>query len=429
MGRHPEVSKDPERSRGVSVEILAVGTELLLGQLVDTNSAHIAKSLADAGVDVFATHAVGDNRQRIAAAMRAALDRADGMITSGGLGPTIDDLTKEAACDALGVGTEVHEPSLQTMEGLFARLGRVMQDNNRKQAEVPRGSVVMSNPHGTAPGFIALRTDGKFIASMPGVPREMKPMLREQLIPWLRERFDLHSAIYTRVLHTINIAESEIDHRIGDLFGSLENPKIAVLAHDYRCDVKIMAKADSPEAAQTLIEPVEQDLLRRLNGHVYGIDDQSLPGTIHDILQRENLTVAVAESCTGGAIDAELTSVAGSSKSFMGGVVAYENSIKRDILGVEQQTLERFGAVSEETALEMARGVRTRLHANIGIATTGIAGPSGGSSEKPVGLVWLAISRDGNERAVRLDLVGDRAAIQRRATVAALAFLWRTLQS
>lgn len=410
------------------VEIVAVGTELLLGQLVDTNSAHIARSLADAGVDVFATHAVGDNRARIAAAMRAALERADGVITSGGLGPTVDDLTKEAVCDALGVGTEVHEPSVRAMEALFARLGRVMQANNRKQAEVPRGSVVLANANGTAPGFIALRADGKFVASMPGVPREMKPMLRDQLIPWLRERFALRDAIYTRVIHTLNIAESEIDHRIGDLFGSLENPKIAVLAHDYRCDVKIMAKAGSAAAARALIAPVEEDLLQRLSGHVYGTDEQSLPGAIHDILQRENLTLAVAESCTGGAIDAELTSVAGSSKSFTGGVVAYDNSVKREILGVDPGTLERFGAVSEQTAIEMARGVRARLKADVGIATTGIAGPTGGTAEKPVGLVWLAISRDGDERAVRLDLLGDRAAIQRRATVAALAFLWRALQ-
>lgn len=409
------------------VEILSVGTELLLGQLVDTNSAYIARSLADAGVDVYATHSVGDNRERIAQAMRAALERADGLITSGGLGPTIDDVTKEAACDSLGCDTELHEPSLRFMEELFARLGRVMHENNRKQAELPRGARVMPNANGTAPGFIALRPDGKFIASMPGVPREMKPMLHGELIPWLRERFHLREAIYTRVLHTLNIAESEIDHRIDDLFRTLENPKIAVLAHDYRCDVKIMAKAGSEEQAHRLIAPVEEDLRRRLSGHIYATDQTTLPGAIHEILQREKMTLAAAESCTGGAISAELTSVAGSSQSYVGGIVAYDNSVKIAQLGVREETLQRYGAVSEETALEMARGVRTHLHAGIGIATTGIAGPSGGSPEKPVGLVWLAIAREGVERAIRLDLVGDRAAIQRRATVAALGFLWRSL--
>lgn len=411
-----------------SVEILAVGTELLLGQLVDTNSRSIARSLADCGIDVYATHAVGDNRERIAAAMRDALERADGLITTGGLGPTIDDVTKEAACDALAVDTEPHEPSLRAMEALFERLGRVMQENNRKQAQLPRGAVVLPNANGTAPGFVAFRPDGKFIACMPGVPREMKPMLREQLLPWLRERFGVTQAIYTRVLHTIGIAESEIDHRIDDVFRSLENPKIAVLAHDYRCDVKIMAKAPSPQQARTLIEPVEADLLQRLSGHVYAVDDRTLPGAIHALLQQSRQTVAVAESCTGGSICAELTSVSGSSQSFVGGVVAYGNSVKTGVLGVAQTTLDRVGAVSEETAVEMAEGVRSHLNAQIGIATTGIAGPEGGSPEKPIGLVWLALSSTSGPRTTRLELTGDRAAIQRRATVAALGMLWGFLQ-
>lgn len=410
-----------------SVETLSVGTELLLGQLVDTNSAYIAARLADCGIDLYATHAVGDNRERIAAAMRAALDRADGLITTGGLGPTIDDLTKEAVCDVFGVDTQTHEPSLRAMEALFGRLGRTMQDNNRKQAEVPRGAVVLPNANGTAPGFIAVRADGRFIASMPGVPREMKPMLHDALLPWLREKFGVTQAIYTRILHTVGIAESEIDHRIADLFRSFENPKIAVLAHDYRCDVKLMAKASSPDAARALIDPVEDDVLERLNGHVYGFDDETLPGTIHKLLQRNRRTVAVAESCTGGAICAELTSVAGSSQSFVGGVVAYDNSVKIAALNVLQSTLDRTGAVSPETAVEMAEGVRDRLHSDIAVATTGIAGPGGGSPEKPVGLVWLAFAGGGQTKTVRLDLAGDRPSIQRRATVAALAGLWSFL--
>lgn len=410
-----------------SVEILAVGTELLLGQLVDTNSSFVASALASCGIDVFGAHAVGDNRERIAAAMRGILERADGAITTGGLGPTVDDLTKEAVCDVLGVGTELHEASLREMERHFERTGRVMRENNRKQAEVPAGSVVMENPHGTAPGFIAVRSDGKFIACMPGVPREMKPMVRERLVPWLRERFQTAHAIHTRVLHTVNIAESEIDHRIEDLFRTLENPKIAVLAHDYRCDVKIMAKADSPERAAALVAPVETELRGRLGAHVYGADEQTLPGAIHQLLQETGKTLAVAESCTGGAISAELTSVSGSSKSFVGGIVAYDNSVKAHVLGVQSQTLDRFGAVSEETARAMAHGVRDRLNADVGLATTGIAGPTGGSEDKPVGLVWLAIENAHGVRALRLNLSGDRQAIQRRATVAALGALFRIL--
>lgn len=409
------------------VEILAVGTELLLGQLLDTNSRFIAQTLAENGIDVYGMHTVGDNRERIAAAMRSALDRADGLITSGGLGPTVDDLTKEAACDALGLDTDLHEPSLRDIEDAFRKMGRVMRENNRKQALLPRGAHVLANEHGTAPGFVALRADGKFIASMPGVPREMKTMLQDELVPWLRKRFEVREAVRTRVLHTVDIAESEIDHRIDDLFRSLENPKIAVLAHGRLCDVKVMAKADSEQKARDLIVPVEAQLLERLSGHVYGVDEQTLPGAIHALLQQSHRTVATAESCTGGSIAAQLTSVSGSSKSFMGGVVAYDNRAKIDLLGVQRSTIERAGAVSEETALEMAQGARARLHADIGVSVTGIAGPSGGTPEKPVGLVWIAIAAEEHVKAERFEFSGDRAAVRQRATISALARLWRLL--
>lgn len=410
-----------------SVEILAVGTELLLGQLADTNTAHIARALADAGIDVFATHAVGDNRERIAAAIRGALARADGVVTSGGLGPTVDDLTKEAVCDALGLGTELHEPSLRNMEAVFKANGREMRENNRKQAEVPEGSFVMANANGTAPGFVVFNEDQKFVASMPGVPHEMKAMLAEELVPLLRDRFRLQAAIYTRVLHTAGIAESEIDHRIADLFRALENPKIAVLAHGYRCDVKIMAKAASEKRAVEMIEPVEREMRTRLHGFVYGAGDVTLPAAIHALLQQREQSIAVAESCTGGAIAADLTSVPGSSRSFMGGVVAYDNAVKVKLLGVRETTLQNAGAVSEETAIEMAQGVRARLGTDCGLGITGIAGPEGGSAEKPVGLVWTAIATPQETRAAKAHFRGDRAQIQMRARVNALTMLWRAL--
>jgi nicotinamide-nucleotide amidase len=412
-----------------SVEIVAVGTELLLGQLVDTNTAHIAATLAAAGIDVYGTQTVGDNRARIAATLASALERADGLITTGGLGPTVDDLTKEAVCDALGLDVELDRTSLEAIETWFAKSGGVMRENNRKQALLPRGARVLANPNGTAPGFIAFRADGKFIASMPGVPQEMKPMLAEALVPYLRERFGVGDAIYTRVLHTIRIGESEIDHRIGDLFRTLENPKIAVLAHQYRCDVKLMAKASSRERAEELIAPVQRDLESRLAGHVYGCDEQTLAGAIHALLQQANQTVAVAESCTGGAICAALTAVAGASKSFVGGVVAYDNSVKMQLLGVERPILEKVGAVSEEVAMAMAAGARSRFGANVAISTTGIAGPDGGTPEKPVGLVWIGFAAaDGTVKARRYELRGGRDAITARAATAALGLLWNYLQ-
>ncbi len=411
-----------------SVELVAVGTELLLGQLVDTNSAYVAAALAENGIDCYAGHAVGDNRERIAALFREILERADGAISTGGLGPTVDDLTKEAVADALGLALELDREALAEIEGFFASIGRTMRENNRKQAYLPAGSVPLPNPHGTAPGFVALRADGKFVACMPGVPREMKPMLAERLLPWLRSRFDVRDGIVTRVLHTVNIGESEIDHRIADLFAASENPKIAVLAHDYRCDVKIMAKAESTERARSAIAPLEAELSARLRGHIFGTDATSLEGAVLALLEERNESLAVAESCTGGRISAAITAVPGASRHFLGGIVAYENAVKLAQLGVPEETLERFGAVSEESALAMARGVRAALHAQIGLATTGIAGPEGGTPEKPVGTLCVAIADARGERAWTLQLRGDRAAIQARATTAALGLLWREIK-
>ncbi|MFZ0573475.1 MAG: competence/damage-inducible protein A, partial [Candidatus Cybelea sp.] len=370
-----------------SVEIVAVGTELLLGQLVDTNTPFIASELARAGIDVRATQSVGDNRERIAATVRTSLARSQGVVMTGGLGPTVDDLTREAVCDALDLGTELYEPALRQMEAVFARFGRPMRPNNRKQAELPAGSRPLDNPRGTAPGFIAFASDEKFVACMPGVPREMKPMLREQVVPFLRERFGTHETIVTRIIHTIGLGESEIDHRIADLFASCENPKIAVLAHDFRADVKIMAKAAAAAEADAMIAPLQTEIVRRLEDGVFGYDADTPASAILMLMRSQRRRLAIAESCTGGRIAAALTSVPGSSQSFVGAVVAYDNAVKISQLGVDANTLERNGAVSEEVAREMARGARARLGADVALATTGVAGPDGGTAEKPVGLV------------------------------------------
>jgi nicotinamide-nucleotide amidase len=413
-----------------SVELLAIGTELLLGQLLDTNTGFIAQRLAENGIDVHATHAVGDNVDRIAASLRSALSRADGVVTTGGLGPTVDDLTTEAVCKALDLGTELYEPALKQMEEVFASLGRPMRANNRKQAELPRGSLALRNPNGTAPGFVAFASDGKFVASMPGVPREMKPMLVEQVVPFLRDRLGTGEGIHTRVLHTIGLGESEIDHRIADLFRSSENPKIAVLAHDFRADVKIMAKSASAASAQALIAPLQHELERRLEGFIFGRDDDTPASAIHALLQARMQKLAIAESLTGGRIATALTSVSGSSLSFLGGVVAYDNAVKIAELDVRAETIARVGAVSEEVAAEMASGVRKRLGADLSLATTGIAGPAGGSPEKPVGLVWFALDdADGTAMAWRYQLSGEREAVVARATTVGLGILWRHLKS
>lgn len=303
-----------------------------------------------------------------------------------------------------------------------------MRENNRKQAMLPAGSTALENANGTAPGFLVFRDDGKFVACMPGVPAEMKPMLTGELIPRLRERLGLSDAIFTRIVHTVNVAESEIDHRIEDLFRSSENPKVAVLAHGGRCDVKIMAKAPSRERAEAMIAPLQAEVEEKLEGFVFGLDAETLEAAIHRLLQSAGLTCAVAESCTGGRIAAALTTVPGSSRSFLGGIVAYDNAVKIGQLGVSPATLNAFGAVSEEVACEMARGACERLGSSVAVATTGVAGPDGGSDDKPVGLVWIAVAwKDGSARARSIRWRGDRELVQSRATASALGMLWNSL--
>ncbi len=233
----------------------------------------------------------------------------------------------------------LHEPSLRAIEERFRSFGRTMTENNRRQAYLPEGCVVLENPHGTAPGFVALRRDGKFIACMPGVPREMKPMLDERLIPWLVQRFDLREAIYTRTLHTVGIGESELDRRVEDLFRTLENPKIAMLAHGFRVDVKIMAKARTRDEADALIEPVAEQLRERIGSGYYGDDDTTLAGAIVARLAERGLTLGTAESCTGGSVAESIVAVPGASSTFRGAIVAYANDVKTALLGVPDDTL------------------------------------------------------------------------------------------
>ena len=412
-----------------SVEIVTIGTELLLGQLTDTNSVYVAATLADHGVDVYAKHSVGDNAERLARMLEGVLERADGAITTGGLGPTVDDLTKDAVATAVGDTLQLHEPSLEALHERFRQFGRPMTDNNRRQAILPSRAHVLPNPHGTAPGFVATRPDGKFVACMPGVPREMRPMLVEQLMPWLIQRFDLRSAIYTKVLHTIGIGESELDRRVEELFRTLENPKIAMLAHGGRVDVKVMAKAGSREEADRLIEPVAARLRVQIGEGYYGDDGTTIGGAIVAELARRGKTLAIAESVTGGGVSDEIVAVPGASQAFLGSVVAYDNAVKRDVLGVSADTLSRVGAVSEDVAVEMARGVRAALHTDFSLSTTGIAGPDGGSEEKPVGLVWFALVDDAGEiETYSRTFPGQRSDVRERAAMTALSLLWRHLE-
>jgi nicotinamide-nucleotide amidase len=408
-----------------SAEIITIGTELLLGQLVDTNTAVIAVALAEAGVDVFRETSVGDNEARIAQAIREALERADAVVLAGGLGPTVDDLTREAVAAAAGRPLELDQAVVDDLRAFFTSVGRRMSPNNARQAMFPRGAIVLENPKGTAPGF-ALEIGEKIVVVMPGPPREMEPMLRDHVVPMLSRKYGLRSVIATRVLRTVGISESEVDARIADLFRAGVNPSIAVLAHLGQVDVKLTAKAQTREAAHALIDQLEPEVRRHLGEHIFSDDGASLPEALGAALRRRGWSIATAESCTGGLLGAMITSVAGSSDYYRGGAVSYSNEAKSQLLGVAVDTIERHGAVSEEVAAAMAVGAQRALGSTIALSITGVAGPGGGTPEKPVGLVFIGFAGIGGSVEVqRAQIPGDREAVRHRAALRALMFAWK----
>jgi nicotinamide-nucleotide amidase len=411
-----------------SAEIITIGTEMLLGQLVDTNTAVIARALAEVGVDVRRETSVGDNEASIATAVSEAIERADVVICAGGLGPTVDDMTRSAVAAALGRPLVLDAESIRHLEAIFKRLNRPMTDNNRIQAHFPQGSEPLPNPHGSAPGFVVER-DGRVVLALPGPPRELLPMLCDHAIPWIVRRFAPNAVLVTRVLRTVGAGESDLDARIADLFREQKNPSIAMLAHPGVVDVKITAKAATRDAAQALIGELEPRVRERLGDCVYAEDGGTLESVAGDLLRRRGWTIALGESCTGGLLAAAITSVPGASAYFRGGVVAYANEAKCRLLDVAPDLIERYGAVSEEVAGAMALGAQTVLRADVGVSVTGVAGPDGGTAEKPVGLVYVGLAMpDGSMQITRLDWPGSREAIQRRAVVAALALVWRNLR-
>jgi len=411
-----------------SAEIVTIGTEMLLGQLVDTNTAVIAQALADIGVDVRRETSVGDNEVSIAAVVTEAIARAEIVVCAGGLGPTVDDMTRGAVAAALGRPLVLDAESLRHLEAMFARLKRTMTLNNVAQAHFPEGAEPLPNPHGSAPGFVVERA-GRAVLALPGPPRELLPMLRDHAIPWIERRYAPNAVLVTRVLRTVGLGESDLDARIADLFREQKNPSIAVLAHPGLVDVKITAKAATRDAAMALIGALEPTLHERLGDTVYAVDGGTLESVAGELLLLHGWTLAIGESCTGGMLAAAVTSIPGASSYFRGGVVAYSNEAKSGLLGVAPDLIERYGAVSEEVAAAMALGARETLHADVGVSITGVAGPDGGTPEKPAGPVFVALALpDGSMTIRRLDWPGSRDAIQRRAVVAALSILWRALR-
>jgi competence/damage-inducible protein CinA-like protein len=416
------------------VELITIGDELLLGFTIDTNAAHISRTLAASGFEIVRRTTVGDAANEIAQGVSEALDRTGAVITTGGLGPTSDDLTKPAIARIFGREMKLDEAIASELERRWrARFPTAsFPATNRIQAEIPSGATILTNRHGSAPGIWLEDERGRWVAMMPGVPREMRGMLAEEVLPAMQNRLrGTPTVVLSGTLRTTGIAESAIAELLGPNFlGDQASDQtalpLAFLPGVAGVDLRVTARGLPRAEAEELVRGAIAKLRGKLDAYAYGEDDADLAGVVLESCRSRKLTLAVAESCTGGLLGERLTNIPGSSDVFLGGVIAYSNDVKVGLLGVSSAALELHGAVSEPVALQMAAGVRARTGAQVGVSITGIAGPGGGTPEKPVGLVWVGL--DGPEgRARRFHVGGDRAEIRQRAAQAALEMVRRAL--
>jgi nicotinamide-nucleotide amidase len=407
-------------------EVVAVGTELLLGQVVDTNSAWIGEQLALAGVDSLFQVKVGDNQARIVAAIRQALARSDALICCGGLGPTQDDITREAIAEVLGVPLEVDEEVVARIERMFAGRGREMAANNLRQADVPQGATVIPQVRGTAPGLIC-RLGDRTIYAIPGVPHEMREMMERAVIPDLVAQAGTAAIILSRTLRTWGLAESTLAEQLAGELDALDSagsgaPTIAFLASGIEgIKVRITAKAPTRVEAVDLLDEEERAIREVLGSVVFGVDDEGMEAAVGKLLVEEGLTLGVAESLTGGLVGSRISEVPGASDWFRGSIVAYASDVKRKLLAVGDGPV-----VSESAAEEMALGAAEALGADVGLALTGVAGPTPQDGQ-PVGTVWVGLAIDGEPHARLFRYPGDRQQVRQMATITALDLLRRTL--
>lgn len=377
-----------------SAEILCIGTEILMGDIINTNAAYIAKELAGLGINVYHQSVVGDNPQRLKESLALAFSRADIVITTGGLGPTYDDLSKETIAAYFNRKLVMDEESLHAIECHFLRLNRVMTDNNKKQAMMPEGCVIFANHNGTAPGCAIEgegEQQGKTAIMLPGPPREMKPMFEQGVKPFLLK--DSDTRLVSHTMHFFGIGESMLESILHELMEESTNPTVAPYAKTGEVQLRVTARVKQGEDAEVLLQPVMEQIKEKVGEFLYGIDVGDLQTAAVRALKEKNLHVAVAESCTGGYVAKRITDVSGASDVFECGICSYSNRIKHQILGVKQETLDTFGAISEEAAREMAEGVRRISGAEIGVSVTGNAGPQA-SEGKDVGLVYIGVDSD-----------------------------------
>jgi nicotinamide-nucleotide amidase len=408
----------------MNCEIIAVGTELLLGDIVNTNGQYISQRLSSLGLDVYHHTVVGDNLDRLVEAIKIASSRADVIITTGGLGPTDDDITKLGVAKALGVELSLDETSLKRIKDRFSRYGRPMPAINERQAYIPIGSRAIDNDNGTAPGIIG-EYDSKIYISLPGPPKEMRPMFEEKIVPYLKQKSK--HVIKSHTLKVIGIGESALQEKLGDIMTNQTNPTIALYAKEGEVHIRITAKDEDISEADDKIKEVKNKILNVLGMNVYGYNDDTLESVVNNLLQEKRMTIAFAESCTGGMISSRFTDIPNASISFINGVVCYSNEAKVNILGVNRDTIEKYGAVSMETAEEMAYCIKKISNTDIGLSITGIAGPSGGTESKPVGLCYIGIAFDDQVKVYSSVFNGNRNKIRWLATTKALDILRRNI--
>jgi nicotinamide-nucleotide amidase len=408
-----------------AVEVVAIGDELLLGATVDANGAWLGRRLGTVGVRVARRATVGDVAADIRDAVTEALERTGAVICTGGLGPTPDDLTKPVVASIFGRELVLDDALLAALYRRFEERGIRMAANNRTQAEVPAGAIIFPNPRGTAPGLCLEDEQGRFAILLPGVPAEMRAIVDGSVIDYLVRRWpDRPGPILHRTVRTTGIPESTLAQRIDDLLPTFEPLTVAFLPGVSGVDVRLTSWGGLPEAeAAPRLDAADAALSERLGAHVYGRNEQDLVDVVSERLVAAGLTLSLAESCTGGLIAKRLTDRPGASRFLLAGIVSYSNDVKVELLGVRPETLRAHGAVSGETAREMAEGVRERTGARAGLSVTGIAGPEGGTETKPVGTVWIAAAVDGATEVRHLRLPGDRAEVRERGAQAALALL------
>ncbi len=405
----------------MTVEVICVGTEILLGNIVNTNAAYLSEKCAGLGLSCYFQSVVGDNEERLTQVLSCAVSRSDIVILSGGLGPTEDDLTKEVAAKVCGKELHADDHSMERIAEYFARRDIIPTENNWKQAMVPDGAIVLDNNNGTAPGIIMENPDCKVIL-LPGPPNELIPMFEESVVPYLEKLTP--GVICSQTVKICGVSESSVETTVKDLIDSQTNPTIATYAKTGEVHIRVTASAPDKKQAAKLIKPVVKELKSRFGYDIYTTDENvTLEKAVVDLLQANKLTVTCAESCTGGMLSSRLINVPGVSEVFKSGYVTYANKAKRKILGVKKGTLQKYGAVSAQTAEEMVKGAALFSKADVAVALTGLAGPDGGTEEKPVGLVYIACNVKGNVTVMEFHFNGNRMKIRDGATTAALMLM------